>query len=83
VLFAADGRVRPFNRYLAWELERHPLTALPVSGVQIERVAAAAAGDADAAVGLFAVVEATADAIGLRKVLDAWSDEQLTLARSA
>ena len=24
-LFAVHGRVRPYNKWLAWELERHPL----------------------------------------------------------
>ena len=30
-LFAIEGRVRPYNKFLVWELEHHPLTKLPVS----------------------------------------------------
>lgn len=30
-IFAIEKRVRPFNKFLAWELENHPLTKLPIN----------------------------------------------------
>lgn len=29
-LFAVEGRVRPYNKFLTWELEKHPLKNLPI-----------------------------------------------------
>jgi hypothetical protein len=29
VIFSLEGRVRPYNKYLPWELDRHPLTRWP------------------------------------------------------
>jgi len=30
-IFALEGRVRPFNKFLVWELENYPLTKLPIN----------------------------------------------------
>jgi hypothetical protein len=30
-LFAIEGRVRPYNKFLKWELEKYPLKNLPIS----------------------------------------------------
>lgn len=30
-LFAIEERVRPFNKFLVWDLENHPLTKLPIN----------------------------------------------------
>lgn len=30
-LFAVEGRVRPYNKFLKWELEKYPLINLPIS----------------------------------------------------
>lgn len=30
-LFAVEGRVRPYNKFLKWELEKYPLKNLPIS----------------------------------------------------
>lgn len=30
-IFVIENRVRPFNKFLVWELENHPLTKLPIS----------------------------------------------------
>ena len=32
-IFALEGRVRPFNKFLVWELENYPLEKLPISSV--------------------------------------------------
>lgn len=76
-IFALHGRVRPFNKYLRWELERHPLgpagwAADPLLP-QLRRVTAG--GDAAAQRALFACVEPAARAAGHGDVLDAWDDD--------
>jgi predicted nucleotidyltransferase len=72
-VFALHGRLRPYNKYLRWELDTYPLgepwTALP------ERVAEDPAG-------LFADVERLAREQGLADVLDEWGDD-LELVRGA
>lgn len=30
-IFAIENRVRPYNKFLVWELENHPLTKLPIN----------------------------------------------------
>ena len=34
-LFALESRVRPFNKFLTWELEQHPLQKLPMNAVDL------------------------------------------------
>ena len=75
-LFAVHGRVRPFNRFLVWELERRPL---PGAGWKsdaltswLERVAA---GDLEAQRQVFRDVESVARAHGLGDVLDGWEPD--------
>lgn len=34
-VFALQGRHRPYNRFLAWELERQPLTLLPMTAPEL------------------------------------------------
>lgn len=81
-LFAAHNRVRPYNKYLAWELRHHPLSRpewsperlLPLLGRVL------AADGAPAAVRtLFNEVEPHARAWGHGPVLDAWGDDLLLL----
>jgi len=40
VMFASERRIRPYNRYLCWELERHPLSESGVGGDEILRLVA-------------------------------------------
>lgn len=34
-IFALEGRIKPFHKYLAWDLKKHPLKKLPWSGVEL------------------------------------------------
>ncbi len=72
LLFALDRRPRPYNKYLEWELARHPLpgwdTGLLLAAV--DRVARTA--DVTLQRRLFARVEAAARRAGHGAVLDAW-----------
>lgn len=73
-VFALHGRVRPYNRYLRWELATYPLdepwsvTTLP------ERLLRDPAG-------FFPHVERLAREQGLADVLDAWGDDLRLLRR--
>jgi hypothetical protein len=75
-IFALDGRVRPYNRYLAWELERHPLELFPGIDV-VDVVKRLASADAQAASELFRLLERVARSAGIGDVIDAWSDRDL------
>jgi hypothetical protein len=76
-LFALHERVRPYNKYLEWELERFPLgydrwradCLLPT----IERIVAT--GDLDAQRQLFRAIEALARERGIGHVLDGWEPD--------
>jgi predicted nucleotidyltransferase len=78
-VFALHGRVRPYNKYLNWELTRYPLGSARWDGLPalLERVLD---GDVEAQRYLFAVVEHEARARGHGDVFNAWGDE-LTLLR--
>lgn len=58
VVFALSARVRPYNGYLAWELDRHPL-AVPEwsAGSLVPQVEAMLDGDPAAVRAVFAVVD--------------------------
>ena len=71
-LFAVHGRVRPYNKWLEWELERHPLAA-PVDVGRLERIART--GDADEQRAQFREVEAIAREHGLGGTIDAWEPD--------
>jgi hypothetical protein len=70
-LFALEGRVRPYNKYLAWELETHPLADWSASELRaaLPRVLD---GDVVAQHLLFREVELRARRRGLGDVVDAW-----------
>jgi Nucleotidyltransferase domain len=77
VIFAFERRVRPYNKYLAWELRHHPLdrpewqasTLLP----QIEAILTTADMGAQRAV--LRSVETAARDVGLGGIVDGWGDE--------
>ena len=81
-LFAIEGRVRPFNRYLAWELERHPLVGPPTRLELPPLMTAVASGAAAPSAALFGVIEARAREAGLGDVLEQWDERALARARS-
>lgn len=75
VLFALDRRPRPYNRYLRWELARHPLPGWDTGALlrAVDRIAAS--GEVPVQRRLFARVEAAARSQGHGAVLDAWGED--------
>ncbi|MEV0775330.1 hypothetical protein [Streptomyces sp. NPDC050428] len=77
VVFALHHRVRPYNKYLLWELEHHPLGApewaSDVLFPQLRRIVAD--GDLAAQRALFATVERAARRAGHAPVLDSWGTD--------
>jgi predicted nucleotidyltransferase len=71
-LFTVHGRLRPYNKWLEWELEQHPLPA-PVPLARLERIART--GDADEQRALFRDVESLARERGLGAVIDGWEPD--------
>lgn len=89
VVFALEGRVRPYNKYLAWEIREHPLIRLSENwdgdGL-IRSVEGLLDGRENAVREVFAEVEKECRAYDLRteqemlsKVIDDWGDELLLL----
>ena len=67
-IFALHGRLRPYNKYLRWELTTHPLEE-PWSATTLpQRILHNPAG-------LFPDIERLARQCGLADVLDAWGDD--------
>ena len=64
-VFALHGRLRPYNKYLAWELATFPLPGDWTAALAPDRVAGAA-------LALFPAVELLARQRGHAGVLDAW-----------
>ena len=74
-LFTVHGRVRPFNKWLVWELDHHPLP-IPSNRLllgRVERIARTGAVDEQRA--LFREAEALARANGLGAVIDGWESD--------
>jgi len=84
-LFAMNGRLRPYNKYLLWELEQYPIERLPGAedpasfADAIEAVLTRA--DAETQRRLFAGMEVVARERGLGDVLDAWGSALDSLRR--
>ncbi|WP_369185869.1 hypothetical protein [Streptomyces sp. Y1] len=79
LLFALDRRPRPYNKYLAWELDRFPLPGWDGAAL-LEAVARiTATGEVEPQQRLFARVEAAARAAGHAAVLDAWGEDLLLM----
>ncbi|MGN6574723.1 MAG: nucleotidyltransferase domain-containing protein [Nocardioides sp.] len=83
VMFTLVGRLRPYNKYLPWELRAHPLGVPEWSAEaflpELERILA---GDADAIRRTFAVIDREVRAWDVAHdtsvcgdVVDAWGDE--------
>ncbi|MFF3443898.1 hypothetical protein [Streptosporangium sp. NPDC002721] len=75
LLFALDRRPRPYNRYLEWELARHPLPGWD-TGMLLDTVdRISGTGDVPLQRRLFARVEPAARRAGHDAVLDAWGED--------
>ena len=70
-IFALERRVRPFNKYLRWELATYPLRAWDPDEL-LALVAGALEGGADAQRALLRAVEPRARAHGHGDVIDDW-----------
>jgi hypothetical protein len=73
-LFATYGRVRPYNKYLEWELTRHPLDGSRWDGL-VPQLRAALEGSVEAQHWLTSALQGRARECGLGDVLDSWGDE--------
>jgi hypothetical protein len=74
-VFGVHGRIRPYNKWLAWELDHHPL---PVPGnslllAGVERIART--GDLAEQAAQFRDAEALAREHGLGHVIDGWEPD--------
>ena len=74
-LFAAHGRVRPFNKWLEWELAHHPLGPPWTTGELMPRLERLLAGDVVEMAALFRDVERLARAVGLGETIDGWEPD--------
>jgi hypothetical protein len=80
VLFMTHRRVRPYNKYLEWELAHWPLGDAPWRSDQLLRlVAEVARGEVGAQRGLYAGVKALALRHGLGAVIESWSADARAL----
>ena len=83
VVFALGARVRPYNKYLAWELREHPLAVPEWSApVLLSQLEAMLDGSPTAVREVFAVVERECRSVdesrgrrALGDTIDAWGDE--------
>jgi predicted nucleotidyltransferase len=82
VIFAFERRVRPYNKYLVWELSHHPLEQpeWQVTTLVPQIAAILETADAGAQRAVFRTVEEAAREVGLGGIVDAWGDE-LTVLR--
>ena len=71
-LFAVHGRVRPYNKWLEWELREHPLP-VEVDLPRLERIART--GDLDEQRSLFRETEAIAREHGHGATIDGWEPD--------
>jgi hypothetical protein len=87
VIFSLEGRVRPYHKYLPWELKQHPLSRWPTEEL-LGLLTATLDGDPSAIRATFGHIE-TACAVFdsalpepvLGPVIDSWGDELQLLRR--
>lgn len=84
-VFALHGRVRPYNKYLAWELERYPLSQPEWAHDKlVPRLMQAHSDDAAQIVrALLIELEPHARAAGHGPVLDEWGDDLVFMRGSS
>jgi hypothetical protein len=71
-LFAVHGRVRPYNKWLEWELQEHPLP-VAVDLARLEKIART--GDLTEQQALFRDTEALAREHGHGATIDGWEPD--------
>jgi len=87
VIFSLEGRVRPYHKYLPWELRRHPLSRWPADEL-LALLTATLDGDPSAIRTTFEHVETACAAFdrvrprpALVPVIESWGDELRLLRR--
>lgn len=78
VVFTLCGRVRPYNKYLTWELREHPLPVTEWSaGDLLPQITRMLDGDVGALREVFPVVDREVRSFDptLSEIIDAWGDE--------
>lgn len=81
-VFAIDGgRLRPYYKYLRWELETFTLASFPMTPTQLRAtiLRILTTGDSESQRKLFLAAERTARRAGYGKVFDNWADHRLGL----
>ena len=73
-IFALENRVRPYNKYLEWELRHHPLEGWPADELLplLDRLLT---GEAEAQHELFRRIEEPARRAGFGDVVDGWEPD--------
>lgn len=74
VIFGLEGRVRPFNKYLVWELAHHPLERWEADGLP-RLIEGVLDGDPGAQRAVFRQVEEAARAAGYGTEIDGWEPD--------
>jgi hypothetical protein len=83
LVFMIHGRLRPYNKYLEWELTNWPLTDLPWSTAHFLRlIDSVSRGDSAAQRTVFSGVRALITRHGLEHVLAAWDRDAIELIES-
>ena len=77
-LFAMHARVRPYNKFLRWELEEHPLDGWQADEL-LARLALIGTGDLDAQRQLFRAVEPLVRDCGHGHTIDSWEPHVVLL----
>jgi hypothetical protein len=76
-IFALEGRLRPYHKYLEWELKKHPIKKWPWGGTKTvgRLIHILEKGDVKTQKELLTVVEKTFRKHGYRQVFEDWKDE--------
>lgn len=79
--FAIDGRLHPYNKFLAWELERRPLRHRSIDTAQMLSLLTTLPSDTgiEAAWELCEVLATACRSAGVTKALDGWEDHLIAL----
>jgi hypothetical protein len=73
-IFALENRVRPYNKYLEWELRHHPLAGW-TAGELLPLLDRVLTGEPEAQHDLFSGIEPPARSAGFGDVIDGWEPD--------